>query len=157
MRNIVCIASLCLAAAGCVPTEQWLSSTPDGKTIEAAILWQAKLDDLWTPVDMANVIKNTEQFQQQGNFYEVKGDLVLFGHRATYVGMLGVDMFAGPNAVLTGTPESIVSYITQRHGARFEKHGDSFVCDYKKDVKLIVEEHPNIRGSSIIIGAYTGL
>ena len=154
MKNIIRIVAFALLA-GCAATSEWLEPSSDSKAVETAILWEAKLDDRWTPVDMAKLVGNTERFQHEGNFYTAKGDLVVFGHRATYVGMLGVDLFAGPNAVLTGSPQSIASYITQHHGARFEKHGDSFVCDYKKDIKIIVEKHPNIRGSSIIIGAYT--
>ena len=155
MKHTVCI--VCLGfAAGCATQGEWLSATSDGKAIESAILWEAKLDDRWTPVDMARLVKNADQFEQQGNFYGVKGDLVVFGHPATYVGMLGVDLFAGPNAVLTGSPQDIAAYITQHHGAKFEKHGGSFVSEYKKDIKIIVEKHPNIRGASIIIGAYTG-
>lgn len=155
MRNIVCIVCLGLAS-GCATTGEWLAATPDGKAVESAILWEAKLDDRWTPVDMAGVVRNSDQFEQQGTFYKVKGDFVVFGHPATYVGMLGVDLFAGPNAVLTGSPQSIVAYITAHHAAKFAKHGGSYVCDYKKDIKIIVEKHPNIHGASIIIGAYTG-
>lgn len=155
MRMLV--SAVCLAlAAGCSTTHTWLPATSDGQAVESAILWQAKLDDTWRPVDMAKVVANHDQFELQGNFYKVKGELVVFGHLAPYVGMLGVDLFAGPNAVLTGNPQSIATYIMQHHGAKFKKHGGSFVCEYKKDIKIIIEKHPTIRGASIIIGAYTG-
>ena len=149
MKLIVC--ALCLAfLVGC-------ASMPDSKAVESAILWETKLDPTWTPLAMAKAVKNAKLYEPKGNFYKVNGDLLVFGHRASYVGMLGVDLFAGPNAVLKGTPESIVQYITKHHGTKFKDQGEMFVCDYKKDIKILVGKHPNIEGASIVIGAYTGL
>lgn len=142
--------------AGCATTGNWLTSSADGKAVESAILWEAKLDETWTPVAMAKVVNDPKRFEQQGNFYKAKGDLVVFGHRATYVGLLGVELFAGPNAVLEGSPKSIAAYISQHHGAKFKSGGGNYMCDLKKDIKILIEKHPNIPGSSIIIGAYTG-
>jgi hypothetical protein len=155
MKNVFGLVCL-VVVMGCATTGQWLPSTPDGRAVESAILWEGKFDERWVPLDMARIVRDAGRFEPQGNFYKVKGDLVVFGHPATYVGMLGVDLFAGPNAVLSGRPEDIAAYITQHHAAKFRKHGGSLVSDYKKDIKIIVEKYPDIRGSSIVIGAYTG-
>ena len=128
----------------------------NGKIIESAILWEAELDSAWTPIKMAKVVNNKDMFEPQGNFYKVKQDLFVFGHKATYVGMLGVDLFPGPNAVLIGSPESIAAYITQYRGVKFIKHGAAFSSEYKKHIRIMIEDHPTIKGSSIIIGAYLG-
>ncbi len=128
----------------------------DSKAIESAILWEAELDSAWTPVKMAKVVSNKAMFEPQGNFYKVKQNLTVFGHKATYVGMLGVDLFPGPNAVLIGSPESIAAYITKHHGVKFIKHGVTFTSEYKKYIRIMIEDHPTIKGSSIIIGAYLG-
>jgi len=136
--------------------QEWPKSNFDGKVIESAILWETELDSTWTPVKMAKVINNKDVFEPQGNFYKVKQDLIVFGHKAIYVGMLGVDLFPGPNAVLVGSPESIAAYITKYYGIKFTKHGGTFSSEYKKYIRIMIEEHPRIKGSSIIIGAYLG-
>jgi hypothetical protein len=146
---LACLANFSIA-------QEWQKSNTDGKAIESAILWEAELDSSWTPVAMAKVVNNKDMFEPQGNFYKVKQDLIVFGHKATYVGMLGVDLFPGPNAVLIGSPENIAAYITKYHGAKFTKHGSTFSSEYKKYIRIMIEDHPHIKGSSIIIGAYLG-
>lgn len=141
---------------GCVTTGERLTSSSASKAVEDAILWEAQLDETWTPVAMAKIVTDSKQFEEQGNFYKVKGDLIVFGHRATYVGMLGVGMFAGPNAVLAGSPEDIAVYISEHHNATFQSGNGNYLCDYKEHIKIIIEKHPSIKGSSLIIGAYTG-
>jgi hypothetical protein len=114
------------------------------------------MDDRWVPVEMRSVVGNADLFEKEGNFYKVKGDLVVFGHRATYVGMRGVELYAGPNAVLTGSPRSVAAYLTEKHGVKFASHGGALVSDYKQHIQVLVFPHPSIRGSTIVIGAYTG-
>lgn len=143
-------------ATGCQSHREWLAPTPDGKAVESAILWKAKLTDKWLPVEMQTVVENEQLFEKEGNFYKAKGECVVFGHPATYVGMLGIDLCAGPNALLTGSPESVAAYLTEKHGVKFKAEGGVLVADYRKDIKILVVRHPDIKGSTIVIGAYTG-
>ena len=77
-------------------------------------------------------------------------------HPATYVGRLGVDLHAGPNAVLTGSPTTIAAYFAEKHGAKCKSEGGILVSDHKKDIKLLVVRHPDIKAASIVIGADAG-
>ena len=155
MRLVMSIVGVVLAA-GCNLSGRWLEGSSAGKIIESAILWDAKLDETWIPVDMAALVKDRDQFEPQGNFFKVRGELVVFGHRATYVGMLGVGDLPGPNATLSGSPRSIAGYLSRYHGARFSKESGAYLWERKKDIKIIIIEHPEIPGSAIVIGAYTG-
>lgn len=154
--RVFCLAACLVLLTGCATTQDWGIQSPDGQAVEDAILWETSLDETWTPIAMAKVVGDSDRFEKEGNFYKVKNDLVVFGHRATYVGMLGVHLTPGPNAVLEGTPKSIASYISRRHGIKFKSVKDIYVCDYKEHIRIIIEKHPGINGSSIIIGAYTG-
>ena len=153
-RTIAMTVFFSLSAACATP--HGTIATEGTAAVEAAILWEARLDETWKPVEMAQLVENRERFEPEGNFYRVKGKLVVFGHPALYVGMVGVDMFAGPNAVLQGRPNDIARYITKTHGIQFTKASGGFVCNYKKNVNLIIAKHPSLPRASIIIGAYTG-
>jgi len=132
--------------------------TADGKIVEEAILWRAERGPEWEPVKLEKLVKDQERFVQEGNFYRVKeeDDLIVFGHPATYVGLLGIDLYAGPNVLLKGRPKSIAAVIEAREGVKFKRGEDGLVCEYADEILLIVGRHPNVRGESILIGAYIG-
>ena len=150
------VAVLLIFLNGCSTTYDWLAPSLESKDIESAILWTAKLDSTWVPIGMNTVLKDSTKFEKQGKFYEVRDDLAVFGHRATYVGVVGVDQFSGPNAVLVGSPKTVAAYVTEKYGLDFKTKAGRYMCELKKDVRLLIGEHPHIPGSSIIIGAYTG-
>ena len=128
----------------------------DGTCIEEAIIWKAKLDGSWTPIEMNSFVTNEDLFRKEGNFYVPKEEVLVFGHPSLYVGMLGVDLIPGPNAILKGSPEEIVKQIEDRYDIKFTEEGGGYTCDLKEYTKLIGGEYANIEGSTIVIGAYLG-
>lgn len=131
---------------------------PEGTIVEDAILWQAELDPVtWTPIEMAKLVSDQDRFTEEDNFYKVDTELVVFGHQALYLGMVGVDMLSGFNATLKGSPRSIAGYITQHRGIIFLEQPEGYTAQLKDDIVLMIAKHPDIGGASIIIGAYMGL
>jgi len=49
-----------------------------------------------------------------------------------------------------------LAYIIRLHGAKFTKHGGTFSSEYKKYIRIMIEDYPRIKGSSIIIWTYLG-
>jgi len=137
-----------------------ISIVPDenSEIIESTILWNAKLESDWTPVELTKLVSNVKQFEKQGAFYNAKSDFSAFGHKVVYLGIKGINEIAGPNASLIGTPSSIARYISDRYGVIFVSNEDKTIyeSEYKKNIKLIIEVHPTLAGNTMVIGAYTG-
>jgi hypothetical protein len=155
MRSLCAVLSL-LFLAGCAATTAWHNPTSEGQLVESVILWDAQLDERWLSPKLEALLGDTTRFEPQGNFYKVKDDLVIFGHKATYVGMVGVEYYAGPNATLIGSPKSVARYITTHHDLDFEKQGGMYICDYREHIKIMAGKHPNEKDKTILIGCYTG-
>lgn len=129
----------------------------DAEVIESTILWRAELDEVtWTPIELNTILGDTDRYTKKGNFYKVKETFYVFGHEALYVGMLGVEMVPGPNAVLRGDPSTISGSITKQYQIAFAKNGNSYIAELMKHVKLIVTPHPKIYNATIVIGGYFG-
>jgi hypothetical protein len=142
--------------AGCASPVRVADSTSEGTLVEQAILWEAKLDETWTPVELSKLLEDPELFDKEGNFYRAKAPLAVFGHPAVYVGMLGIEMIPGPNVTLRGSPKEIAGNITAQYGLTFSREDDAYVCNYKENVQVVVLPHPDKRDQTIVIGAYTG-
>ena len=155
MKTIL-LAALLTLVVGCVTAQTPSVKATKEKAIETAILWTAEKGDDWRPIGMSEYVSDTTLFAQEGNFYKPKQKLVLFGHEALYVGMLGVELVPGPNATLKGTPKEIAASITKEHGLKFRDEEGTWVCDYRENIKIVVMKHPNLKGTSILIGAYLG-
>ena len=132
------------------------ATTAEGLLVEKAILWNGELDEGWNPVEMKRLLEDEERFEKQGTQYLCLKPMVVFGHRSAYVGMLGIGSVAGPNATLAGTPKSIASYISKEYGAEFQLKKGVYLCDYKPNIRLLIEKDPQLEGASLIIGAYVG-
>lgn len=128
------------------------------KIIESTILWDAKLQSDWTPFEMSKLLSDTTKFEKKGNFYKVKSDLKVFGHKAIYLGMLGIDLIPGPNATLEGAPESIYEYVKKHYKLKFKSAKDksAYQAKIREYLVLSIEKHPTMENATIVIGAYLG-
>ncbi|MBT8099526.1 MAG: hypothetical protein KJO82_07230, partial [Gammaproteobacteria bacterium] len=146
---------------GCQPTHvaniAQDSVSSDAEVIESTILWKAELDPVtWEPMELSSVLSNTDRYVQEGNFYKVEEALYVFDHVALYIGMLGVELVPGPNAVVEGEPSTVSESISAKYPVTFTSNGDSFVAELEKHVRLIVAPHPKIENATIVIGGYFG-
>lgn len=150
IKSVVFISALMLG-------NQLIASEDDSKTIEQTILWQSEAKD-GQAHKIETLLKDKARFKAENNFYKVLVPLNVFGHKAKYIGIMGVELIPGPNAVLEGKPEAIAEQIAHSYGLQFQHNQSktSFVARLKKRVKLIIEKHPGIAGASIVIGAYFG-
>jgi hypothetical protein len=126
------------------------------KAIESAVLWQAELDPTWTPVDMASFVNKRSLFRTEGNFFKPKRKIMVFGHELVYAGMVGYDLWAGPNVILDGTPETIATYIQKAYGLKLTEKDGEYFCNLKEYIDLLIGKNPNTEGQTIVIGSYTG-
>lgn len=147
-----------LLLAGCAsPKMPHTISNPEGLIVEETILWQAELDPVtWTPIEMAQLVSDEECFTEEDNFYKVHCDLTVFGHQALYLGTIGVNGLPGFTAALQGSPASIAKHITQHRGIIFLETPEGYSAQLKDDIALMVAEHPDMKGASIVLGAYMG-
>jgi len=155
---LILISALLMVACapGPAAAPKTLETTPEGHVVEQAILWEDELDAGWNPLGMRNLLQDKERFEQQETQYLALKPLVVFGHRCAYVGMVGIGSVGGPNATLAGTPKSIADHISRQRGVTFRNKDGVYICDYKPNIRLLIEEHPDLKGGSIIIGAYVG-
>lgn len=130
-------------------------ATP-GQIIEQTVFWDAKRDSRWTPVEMAKLVGNSDLFTQEGNFYKPKSKIIIFGHELVYAGMLGVDLYPGPNVTLAGKAKSVKEAIEKSRKIKMEEVEGGYIADLKKDIKLLIFPHPNKSKQTIVIGAYLG-
>ncbi|MDX1680051.1 MAG: hypothetical protein R3242_04895 [Akkermansiaceae bacterium] len=157
LLTILCLPFLLVACStqpGSGPAV--MEASPESLIVEEAILWDSELDENWNAVALKQMVSDEERFKPQGMQYLVLEPLVVFGHRAAYVGVAGIHDIAGPNATLAGTPKSIAGYITKHYEAEFENRDGIYIADYKPNIKIIIEEHSELQGGSVVIGAYVG-
>jgi len=134
-----------------------VNKSPESEIIESTLLWEAPIDEVtWEPLKLKELLKDTTQFSPSGNFYKVNYDLYVFGHKAIYLGMRGIDFVPGPNATLEGNPEAISKNISENYNITFTKNEDEYVADLKEYIKLVIAPHPNLKDTSLVIGAYLG-
>lgn len=126
--------------------------------IESTILWESKLDkETWEPIELQKLISKNSYYKKEGNFYKIENKKVMaFGHEVIYLGLLGIELIPGPNAVLKGTPKEIADYIEKKRGLKFVSNKGEYMCDLKKHIKLVIGKHPSMKNASLIIGAYLG-
>ncbi|MCP4214493.1 MAG: hypothetical protein GY765_07540 [bacterium] len=155
MKNLLFLTIIALVFS--FPSCQSVTEDPT-KIVESTILWQAKLKPDWTPVKMSELVSDTSRFEKKGSFYKVKTNLKVFGHKAIYLGMVGYNLFPGPNVTLEGSPENIAKYIEENYNLKFKSSKDktAYEAEVKKYIKLFIQKHPKIKNQSVIIGAYLG-
>ena len=154
---ILVLASIIGCQSTHVTNSEQDPASSDTAVIESAILWKAELDPVtWEPMELSSVLGNTDRYVQEGNFYKVEETVYVFDHVALYVGMLGVELVPGPNAVLEGEPSTVSQSISDKHSVTFTSNGDSFVAELEQHVRLIVTPHPKIKNGTIVIGGYFG-
>ncbi len=147
---IICILPL-HAIAG---QEEELSPS---KIVESTVLWNAQIDEVtWEPIELSKLLNNSEGFTKAGNFYKVNSELKVFGHKALYIGMRGIEFIPGPNVTLEGNPATVSEYISKNYKISFHQNENEYVADLKEYIKLVIGPHPNLKDSSIVIGAYLG-
>jgi hypothetical protein len=146
MPKLVLVVAFFLA--GCASSRQpaW-PVTPDGRKMESLILWQGD------PKSLDSVLADPARFEVQGNFYRVKGEFAVFGYPATYLGLIGIDRLAGPNAVLKASPKEIAASISRQYGCTFENRGGNYRSEIKKHIHVYIVRHPDFQDQSIVIGS----
>lgn len=149
---------LCLLITyACSANKQIPTPEETAKIIETAILGEGSFNkQKRVPEEMEKLVAIKALFKKQGDFYQVKGKLIVFGQIASFVGIKGINFLTGPNVTLLGTPQEISEYIAENHGREFKEVNGAFVSKIKNDFQIIVGKHPNFKRNSIIIGAYKG-
>ena len=129
-----------------------------GAIIEEAILWEAEMNPDMSPAALSRIVQDTALFEESGNFFRAVSPITAFGGNLSYVGLLGVEMLPGPNAVIESAPEEIASYLENKYELSFESEAgvSAFQAELDEDIMLVIFEHPSLAGSSVIIGAYLG-
>lgn len=132
-------------------------TSADSRTIEEAILWRAPIHRItWEPMELKKLLSNPDLFTPKGNFFEARAELKAFGHKVTYVGIVGVDMCSGPNVTVEGSVATVCSAIEQAYGLKLTVGESGAACDLVKDVRLLIWTHPTKPDETIIVGAYFG-
>ena len=154
MKKPVLLLLLGLLAGCATPpkTQTPIPSTAQEAGFESLLLWKSETAS-------SNIVESIEKqigFTQQGNFYKVDVPFNLFGCPAEYVGLLGVELLAGPNAVVKASPSGVAEEIRSRYGLKFKRNGGARMATLGKDLTLYIFPHPNLSGRSIIIGSYEG-
>lgn len=125
--------------------------------IESTILWKSEIDEItWEPLKLKALLSDNKSFTKEGNFFKIESEILVFGHKATYVGMLGIDLIPGPNVVIKASPAEVVKNIELNHKLKFKNIDGEYVADLKENTKLVVAPHPNQENTSMVIGAYLG-
>jgi len=151
------IVSSCVYYEELVPQDFQPSSDVVTQVIEASLLRNKKYFPKQNNVSLRTIVENTNRFSQDNNFYKVKTVFKVFGSRAYYVGLRGIDMLVGVNAVINGRPDEVAARITEQYGITFEVKtgGREYVYTIDDNYKLIIMPH-HWKDTSIIIAAYLG-
>jgi len=126
----------------------------------------------WDPIELTKLLHNSKKFATEGAYwFKPQKPITVFGHEALFVGAVGFGEVAGPNATLKGRPPEIAKFITERYGIKFVKNGEEYhgnlketaiaggegyrvrICDH---VSLVIAQHPQKDGESVVIGVYSG-
>ncbi|MFH1022157.1 MAG: hypothetical protein V1809_02075 [Planctomycetota bacterium] len=163
--RIASFFAIVFCLAGCQATPQTASQStphttrpsPEAQLIESTILWNAKVDAVtWEPIELKKMLADKKRFTPAGNFYRSNDNITAFGHKVLYIGTLGIDLVSGPNVTLEGNPRSIAAFIAKEHNISFSENDGEYTADIKKNIKMVVSPHPNLKNTSIVIGAYLG-
>lgn len=160
MRNIILLI-MALGLSGCMSSNPDIAGkggiSKEARIIEESILWKAKINRVtWEPIKLARMLKDGRRFTEEGQFYAVNDEIVAFGQKVLYIGLVGLDMFGGPNAMLEGSPAEIAEYITQHYGVEFINNDVEYQADIGPDLRLYLAPHPERENTTLIIGAYLG-
>jgi len=93
---------------------------------------------------------------RRGYFYKPNQELQAFGHKVVYVGLLGIDLYPGPNVTLEGRAEEVRKAIEKAYSIKLKKVEGGFAAELQKNVHLLIVPHPNNRKQTMVIGAYLG-
>jgi len=151
------IVSACMHYEKLAPQDFEPSADVVTQVIEASLLHDKKYFAKQQKVSLRNIVQNTNRFSQDNNFYKVKTVFKVFGSRAYYVGLRGVDMLVGVNAVIDGRPDEVAARIEKQYGITFEPKagGREYVHTIDENYKIIIMPH-HWRDTSTIITAYLG-
>ncbi len=143
---------------GCASNNYESNYEAAGEAIESGILWNAELDSVtWEPIEMSKVATSNKLFKKEGGFYKsTTNEIYAFNSKVQYIGLIGVELLAGPNALVEGTASDVAERISKKYNLKLYKKGNAFVSRLNKSTELIVMPHPNIDNSTIVIGAYFG-
>ena len=151
------IVSSCVHYEELAPQDFQPSADVVTEVIEATLLHDKKYFSKEKRVRLRTIVENTNRFAQDNNFYKVKTVFNVFGSRAYYVGLRGVDMLVGVNAVLDGRPDEVAARIEKQYGIAFEAKvgGTEYVHTIDDNYKIIIMRH-HWKDTSTIITAYLG-
>jgi hypothetical protein len=138
-------------------TAAWAFPPETSALIENAVLWKAPHDGTTpAPTALAKLVEEPGLFTQEGNFYKPNQELRAFGHKVVYVGLLGIDLYPGPNVTVEGRAEEVRKAIEQAYSIKLKKVEGGFDAELQKNVHLLITPHPNNRKQTMVIGAYLG-
>ena len=151
------IVSSCVHYEELAPQDFQPSGDIVSQVIEASLLRDKKYFSEKKRVRLRTIVENTNRFSQDNNFYKVKTVFNVFGSRAYYVGLRGVDMLVGINAVIDGRPDEVAARIEKKYGIIFDAKvgGTEYVHTIDDNYKIIITRH-HWRDTSTIITAYLG-
>jgi len=132
--------------------------TEEEKTVvESTIIQQGKFIPKNSKLSMSKIIDDNNQMIKEGHFFKVKSKLSLFGSQVYYLGMDGVDMIPGPNAVIDGNTSKVSQYISKKYNIEFKynKRDDLYFSKQDNYITIIVRPH-HWENTSYVIGAYLG-
>lgn len=155
MRVLTLIFAL-IALVGCGTIEINPELNEKSNVVESAIFWDSELDARWVPIKLERLLSNRAEFQKEGDFYRTKFDLLVFGHKALFVGMHGIEHLIGPNVTVEGRSSDVAKYISEKYQITFDNHKTLYKHDYKEDIAIVVGPHPDNEMWSMIIGVYSG-
>ena len=135
-----------------------LATPPEATAvIENAVLWKAPHDGTTpAPTALAKLVEKPGLFTQEGNFYKPNQELRAFGHKVAYVGLLGIELYPGPNVTLEGRVDAVRAAIEKAYSIKLKKVEGGFAAELQKDVHLLITQHPTNRKQTMVIGAYLG-
>lgn len=134
----------------------------DSDIIETSILWKAEIDPVsWSPIALKALLEDKKRFKKVDNFYEVMDETEAFGGEIVYLNLVGIEAASGPNAIVRSDPSNIANYVTKKYSTidlkQINEDGETvYLADIGTDLRLLIVRHPTIKGTSIVIGEYTG-
>jgi len=151
------LVSSCVHYETLVPQDFEPSADIATQVFEASLLRDKKYFPKQQKISLHTIVANSNRFSQENNFYKLKTVFNIFGSRAYYVGLRGVDMMVGVNAVLDGRPDEVAARIEKQYGITFESKagGREYVHTIDENYKIIIMPH-HWRDTSTIIAAYLG-
>lgn len=138
---------------------EYFDKLPENSTqiFEATLLQDKLLLPERNSVSMETILKSYNHFEAENDFYKVKTKMYIFGHQVYYMGVMGVDLLPGPNAVVDGNPVQVAEDITKQYGVKFtyKAEDNTYVSPKKNDIVIIIRPY-RWQETSYIIGVYVG-